>query len=196
MLSIARQRVTKRLQKVFWIYLTNNFVITNRSDFKIVEPATTCAFTPITSANYFRVRDFREEGRVSEYRDKLAHNEVGFFAESDGKMVGSIWATINNARVAAVARTYMRLMPNEALVHDIVTGESFRGRGVGAFMVRRMSEILLGEHGLSRIIVDVNVRNSPSLRMMNKAGVQMSQQVLYVSVLGKLVFEKTLQRYR
>jgi len=188
-----RQILTKKLQKVFWVYLTNNFIVGEMSDVKMVEPVVDCAFVPITADNYFRVRDFREEGRISEYRDKLAHKERGFFAESDGKIVGSIWATINYARVPTVARTHVKLMPNEALIHDIVTGEKFRGMGVGPFMVGRIASTLLNEFGVSRIIIDVNVKNSSSMRMMNKAGVQVGLRVLSISAFGKLAFEKVLK---
>ena len=165
------------------------------SDFKVTEPSAKCGFIPITVENCFRVGDFRDEGRISEYRHKLAKTEIGFFAECDGKMVGSIWATINNGSVPAVVRTYMKLMPNEALIHDIVTGERSRGKGVGPFMVVRIASSLLSKYGVSRIIVDVNVRNRPSLRMMEKAGLQVKVKVLYVSAFGNLVRQKVLKHY-
>jgi len=175
--------------------LTNNFIITSISDFKMVEPALKCVFVPITSLNYSRVREFRHDNRIAEYREKLAHHEIGYFAESNGTMVGSIWATINNAQLPAIVRTYMRLMPSEALIHDIVTGDRFRGMGIGPFMVGRLASLLLTEYRLLRIIIDVNVRNRPSLRMMDKAGLQLSQQTLYISAFGNLVLQKVLKDY-
>jgi len=190
-----RHTLTRRLQRLFWIYLTNNFIITSISDFKMVEPALKCVFVPITSLNYSRVREFRHDNRIAEYREKLAHHEIGYFAESNGTMVGSIWATINNAQLPAIVRTYMRLMPSEALIHDIVTGDRFRGMGIGPFMVGRLASLLLTEYRLLRIIIDVNVRNRPSLRMMDKAGLQLSQQTLYISAFGNLVLQKVLKDY-
>jgi RimJ/RimL family protein N-acetyltransferase len=166
------------------------------NDFKTIAPAMGCDFLPITLDNYFRVRDFRDESRIPEYQDKLAKKEKGFFAECGGKMVGSIWATINDSPVPTVVRTYMRLMPNEALVHDIVTGEAFRGKGIGPFMVGRICCVLLGEVGVSKIIIDVNVRNSRSLRMMEKAGLEVNQKVLSISAFGGLVSQKLLRQYR
>ena len=195
MRSIATQALTKRLQKVFWLYLTNNFIVTSMSDLRVIEPAATYDFIPITWANYSRVRDFRDEHRISEYRDKLARNELGFFAVVDGHTAGSIWATINRSQLPAVARMYMRLLPNEALIHDIVTGEMWRGRGVGPFMVCRIASILLCEHALTKVIIDVNARNTASLRMMNKTGLQVQQHVLYVSAFGTVVLRKTLRDY-
>jgi len=164
-------------------------------DFKLVEPAMICGFAAITLDNYAGVQDFRNEQRIAEYRRKLAQRELGFFAEVDGQKVGSIWATINNARVPVVVRTYMTLRPNEALIHDIVTGERFRGMGVGPFMVGRLASILLQEYLVSRIVIDVNVRNHPSLRMMAKAGLQVRRQVLYISAFGTLLFQKTLRLF-
>jgi RimJ/RimL family protein N-acetyltransferase len=187
--------VTKSLQGIFWIYLTNNFVVTGSNDFKTIEPLVKCEFLPISEGNYFRVREFRAESRVQEYREKLARQEVGFFAACDGKVVGSIWATVNNTGDQRVARTYMKLGPNEALVHDVVTRKEFRGKGIGAFMVGKISTSLLNERGVSKIVIDVNVRNGSSLRMMEKAGLQINQQTLSVSVFGKLISHRLVKQY-
>ena len=190
-----RQALTKKLQKLFWVYHTNNFIITRMSDCNMVSPATACEFTPITSDNCVRARDFRDDNRVSEYRGKLARGEIGYFAELAGTMAGSIWATINKEQIPTVVRTYMRLAPNEALIHDIVTGEKFRGKGVAPFMVGCISSTLLNDYRVSKIIIDVNVTNKPSLRMMDKAHVPMKQEVLYISALGSLIFQKVLKEY-
>jgi len=175
-----------------WIYLRHIFIISKEDDVRMTRPAIHCAFIPVTFANYHRVREFREEGRIQEYREKLGRNELGFFAEADGTIIASIWATINDAKMPTTVRSYMRLMPNEALVHDIVTGEQFRGMGVGPFMVGRIASRLLKDHRVSRIIIDVNVRNVPSLRMMDKAGLPIKERMLYVSAFGKLILQKAL----
>jgi RimJ/RimL family protein N-acetyltransferase len=193
MWSSLKSSITKKLQRVFWIYVTDNFVISRLSDFKITEAAKKYGFIPIAQDNYFRVRDFRSEDRISEYGGKIARNEVGFFAECDGKMVGSIWATWNRTPAPTIARAHVRLMPNEALIHDIVTGESFRGMGVGPFMVGRLASALLGEYGVSKIIIDVNVKNRASLRMMEKAGLQANLRVCSISAFGTLAFEKVVR---
>jgi hypothetical protein len=111
-------------------------------------------------------------------------------------MVGSIWATVNQSTEPKVVRTYMKLMPNEALVHDIVTGKAFRGRGIGPFMVGRISSVLLNELGVRKIIIDVNVRNGPSLRMMEKAGLKANEKTLSVSAFGRLISRKLLTPHR
>jgi ribosomal protein S18 acetylase RimI-like enzyme len=196
MAPLLRTTIKKSLQKMFWIYLTNNFVITSVDDFKNIKPAIRCEFLPITLDNHSRVRDFREESRVSEYRVKLTHKEIGFFTEFGGKMVGSIWATVNNLRVPAVVRSYVKLMPNEALIHDVVTAEKFRGMGVGPFMLVKMCSVLLDELEVSKIIIDVNVRNTRSLRMMDKAGLEINQKMLSISAFGKLVSQMLLKQYR
>jgi RimJ/RimL family protein N-acetyltransferase len=194
--SLSTTAIKKSLQKLFWIYLTNNFIVTRINDLKLIEAGIRCEFLPITLNNYFRVRDFRDESRVAEYREKLANKETGFFAQSDEKMIGSIWATINNTDVPSVVRSYIKLMPDEALVHDIVTGELFRGMGVGPFMVGRICTFLLTQLGVGKIIIDVNVRNRRSLRMMDKTGLQASQKMLSISAFGTLVSQKLLRQYR
>lgn len=194
MWQVTRHELTKKLQRVFWVYLTKNFVITRIDDFTPREPAKKCSFVRITLDNYFRVSEFREKDRVSEYQEKVARKEIGFFVECEGTMVASIWATVNEKQAPTVVRTHMRLMPNEALIHDIVTGENSRGMGVGPFMVSRIASILLNDYRVSRIIIDVNSRNQASLRMMDKVGLKAKEQMLYVSALGRLVLQKAIGR--
>jgi len=195
MRKALKQKFTKKLQKIFWIYLTNNFIINCMNNFKKIEPGVKCGFIAITLDNYQRVGDFREKDRILEYRNKLDNKEIGFFAEHDGKMIGSIWATVNKAQVPNVVRTYMKLMPNEGLIHDIVTAEKWRGMKVAPFMVSRIAPVLLKRYRLSRIIIDVNIKNHPSLRMMDKIGLRVDHQMLCVSAFGKLVLQQVLKKY-
>jgi RimJ/RimL family protein N-acetyltransferase len=88
----------------------------------------------------------------------------------------------------------MRLIPNEGLIHDIVTSDAMRGMGVGPFMVSRFTPVLLHEYGATKIIIDVNVKNHASLRMMNKAGLSVDHNKIYVSAFGNLVFEQVLRK--
>src|ERR1019366_745988 len=190
-----RAALTKQIQKIGWIYLRKKFIINKMTDLKMIDPAVTCSFVPMTSENCFGVRDFRNESRIAEYRNKLANKEIGFFAECDGKMVGSIWATINKADAPAVVLRYMRLMPNRALIHDIVTGEDFRGMGIAPFMLARMASVLLNDYAVSTIIDDVSLRNNSSLRVMDKLGVQATDTTLYLSAFGKLMVKKSITTY-
>jgi ribosomal protein S18 acetylase RimI-like enzyme len=195
MKPLLSRRLTKKLQQVFWVYLTKNGIVTSMSDFVIVNPKTRCSFIPITPDNCSRVQEFREPDRISEYRNKIDNKEVGFFAECDGKVVGSIWASINRTQSAIVVRGYMKLKPHEAVMHDGVTSEKRRGMGIGAFMVGALASILLKDYQVKTIVLDVNVRNAPSLRMLAKTGVEIKQKVLYVSAFGTLLFQKVLRHY-
>jgi len=89
----------------------------------------------------------------------------------------------------------MRLMPNESLIHDIVTSVHHRGKCVGPFMIGRMASVLLNELRVNNIIVDVNVRNISSLRMMGKVGLRAHEKVLYLTLAGNLAFQTTLKAY-
>lgn len=192
--EVLNDKRKKRLQKIFWIYPTSNFIIHNMNDFKKIEPRIKCRFLPITFNNYHRVSDFREEYRISQYKDKITRNEIGYFAECEGKMIGSIWATINKSDAHNIVRTYMKLMPDEGLIHDIVTGERSRGLLVGPFMVSKILSILLEEYLLSRIIIDVNMRNRSSLRMMQTLNLRTDHKMLSVSVFGRSVLQLVLKR--
>lgn len=192
--SSLRHLLTKNMQRLFWIYLADVFEVTSSSKVRSAQPAIACEFVPITLSNYSRVAEFRDERRVKEYREKLACNEVGFFVESEGRVVASIWATHNATPKSACVRRYMPLQPNEALIHDIVTGDQFRGLGIGPFMVSQISTIFLNNLRVSRIIIDVSFKNRSSLKMMGKAGLSAHQRVLYVSALGGLLYHKVVKQ--
>jgi hypothetical protein len=117
---------------------------------------------------------------------------MGAFSEIDGLAVGSIWATTNRSNMPTLVRTYMKLLPGEALVHDVFTSEQFRGMGIGPYMVHGMVVQLLDEYSVEKIIVDVSVRNGSSLRMMDKLGLRCNGKMLYVSAFGNLLFATTL----
>ncbi len=193
--KVLKQNLTKKLQKIFWVYICRSFIIRDINDFKIVNPKIQCEFISINLNNYYRVGDFREEERIPEYREKLAKEEKGYFTEHNGRMIGSIWTTINNTEVSKVVRSYMKLMPHDGLIHDIVTSEKYRGMRIGPFMVSRIASVLLKEYGLSRVIIDVNVRNRSSLRMMDKEGLKVDHLMFNVSAFGRLVLHLKLRKY-
>src|SRR5208282_3573373 len=123
----------------------------------------------ITPESCGMAENFRTRDRVAEYQAKLARNEIGYFAvEADRKAVGSIWATVNRGPRSSVARAYMPLKPKEAMIHDIVTGDRFRGQGVVPFMGAFLADALFRDHDLVRFIGVVNRGNFRSLRMMQE----------------------------
>lgn len=193
--SIQRRIAIRKLQKVFWIYLTNNFVITSVNNLGVLTFPDDWKVVSVTQENYFRVQEFREDGLILEYREKLLHGEQGVFAELDGQMVGSIWATTNGGAEPVIVRTYMKLGPREALIHDVFTGEQYRGRGIARFLLQEMVRRLLAKPGAEKIIVDVNFRNSHSLKIMEKCGLRRSEQMLCVSVFGKPMLRSILRRW-
>ena len=195
MRRVLNQKLKMKLKRIFWIKVRYNYFITGMNESNKVEPGVNCGFVPITMDNCHRVRDFREEDRISEYRDKLAHKEIGYFAEYDGKMIGSQWATINRTEAPCIGRDFTKLMPNEGLLHDTVVDEKFRGMRVGPFMVSSMSAFLFKEYGLGRIIWDVNIKNRSALRMHEKLGFRIDHKVLYMSAFGKLLLRLRLKKY-
>jgi hypothetical protein len=182
-------------RKVFWIQICKGFIIKGMSEFKMVEPRIKCEFIPITLDNCHRVTDFREADRISQYRDKLANDELGWFAEHNGKMVGSMWATINKTEVPRVVMAYKKVKYSEGVAYDGIVSEKFRGMLVGPFMLTRLFESLFKEYGVSRITGDSNVKNRASLRCWEQAGIRINHKILYVSLLSKPVLELVLKKY-
>jgi RimJ/RimL family protein N-acetyltransferase len=193
--KMPSQNLKVKLQRLFWIYLSNNFIVRGLNEVKLVEPKIKCAFIPITHDNFNRVTDFREKARISQYKDKLARGEIGFFAEHNGQMVGSVWATINKTKTPRVAQMFKTVMHNEGVVHDNIVSERFRGMRIGPFMESNMFALLFQKYGLSRVIADVNVKNRASLRMLDKIGLGVSYRMLYVSAFGRPVLELVLRKY-
>lgn len=176
-------------QRVFWVYVTNYFAVRTLTDFHTVEPKVPCRFVPITTENYARVTDFREDARERQYRDKLARHELGFFAEHDGCMAGSIWATINRSDRPGFYRNHVRLQPNEALLHDVVTSDRLRGQQIGPYMVGRLFETLILDHRVDRILWDVHFANEASMRMFEKLGLMSERRVVSLCILGQLIHQ-------
>ena len=154
-----------------------------------------CDFIPINLDSYHRVQEFRENDRIHQYQEKLARKEIGYFAEHQGKTVGSIWATINKSDTPLLVRTYISLSSGHALIHDIVTGKKARGMGIGPFMTSRMAKALLEVHGAIEIIVDVSTKNHFSIRMMEKIGLEKAEKMLYITLGGGRTFRLLLKRY-
>src|SRR5215475_4016117 len=190
-----RRLVVRAIQKIGWIYLGEVFVVTPEDPLVTIRPKVPCEFAAITAENYNRVGDFRDQELVPEFLQKVSCGEIGFFAICDGSAAGSIWATVNESEVPIVVRGFMKLMPKEALIHDIVTGTNYRGSGIGPFMVTHILPALFQCHRAKRVIIDVNLKNAPSLKMMNKAGLQADHRALAVSAFQKLAFHKVLKKY-
>lgn len=193
--KVLNPHVKMKLKKILWMVVCNVYVIQNVNEFKMVEPAINCSFIRVTLDNCHRVVDFREENRITDYRNKLTRKEIGYFAEHNGKMIGSVWATINKTDIPLIVQTTKKLMYNEGLVHDNVVSENFRGLRIGPFMESSMFSVLFSEYGLSKIIADVNVRNRASLQMFPKLGLRVNRKVLYVMVFDKLILKPVLRKY-
>jgi RimJ/RimL family protein N-acetyltransferase len=178
-----------RVQKIFWIYFTNNYSVNALADFRDVGPAVECHFIPMTRQNYDRVLDFRTVDRVLQYHEKLGHGELGFFAEHGGRMVGSIWATINKADRSKVVRKYMKLQPNQAIIHDAVASELMRGMRIGPYMVGNILKTLILELGISKVVWDVHFMNRASMRMLEKLGLRLESRVVSVCAADRLILQ-------
>jgi RimJ/RimL family protein N-acetyltransferase len=187
MKKATKQRLIKKMQRLLWVYPCYIFFINSPDEMKKVEPKIACEFVPITMDNYHRVAEFREDERISEYRDKIEKGEIGYFAQHGGKIIGSIWATVNKTKAPCIAKTYFELMPDECLLHDNFISENYRGMRVGAFLESNMPVYLFREYKLKRIITDINVRNYASLQMVKKAGLRRDHKMLFVSAFGKSI---------
>jgi hypothetical protein len=192
--KVLKQMLTKKMQKLLWVYPCYIFFINSPDEIKKIEPKIPCEFVPITMDNYRRVAEFRENNRVSEYRDKLEKGEIGGFAQHDGKMIGSYWATVNKTMAPCIVKTYFKLMPDEGLLHDMVVGENYRKMQVAAFLVSNLPITLFREYKLRRLITDINVRNHASLQLATKNGLRRDHKMVFVSVFGRSVLKLMIEK--
>lgn len=179
------QRLKRAVQGILWVRLNYDYYATRSAPARSIGARMPCHLIPIESGNAARVAEFREPERADEYRRKLLAGEHGFFVESDGRTLASIWATVNAGAGPRSVREYMRLAPGHALVHDIVTSPLARGRSVGAFMTSAMIHWLLERGDVDRVLVDVRCTNTASNRMMAKLGLAAEHCSVYVSVLRR-----------
>lgn len=193
--KILGEKRQKKIQNNFRFNLVYNYIINGPNEIKKIEPRIQCKFIPITLENYYRVNDFREVERISEYKEKLNKNELGFFTEHEGRMIGSVWATINKTDKPFIGKDYTKITPNVGLCHDNVVSEKFRGMRVGPFMAFSLISLLFEDYGLSKVIFDVNVKNRNSFRMHEKVGLRKNHKVLYVAAFGKLLLRIVLKKY-
>lgn len=193
--ELLADKLKRAIQRIVILRKTFNFVVVDESDFARLPAEGDCRLVPISVDNYQRVCEFRPRKRIEQYRQKLENGEIGYFVEYHGRMIGSNWATINREARPRIVRSVIRLEPNEGLTHDGVIAPRFRGKGFGAFMISRLVETLMREQNLRRIIIDVNVKNKASLRMMEKAGFRVDHKMLYLALFGRLIFQRVLERY-
>jgi len=184
-----------KVRQVFWPYLCHIYFIDGFDDYYVIKAKIKINILPITFNNYLRVADYREEARIVEYRNKLMNNEIGFFAEHEGKMVGSAWASINKTKVSHVVRTFIKLMPDEALLHDFFVNEKFRGNRIIPEMVSNMCTILLKEYKLKRLIIDINVKNNKSLNAAKALGWRIRQKMFFLALFGKPVLRIVVKNF-
>jgi GNAT superfamily N-acetyltransferase len=181
-------------QSIFCIRRTHNFVVHSVDDLKRFDHQLKFRFIPITYDNYHRVGEFRASYRILDYGERLARKEIGYFAEEDGKIIGSIWAILNKAEKPRVLRTFMVLMPNEALVYDAITAVKYRRQGIGLFMAIGIVSELSKKYGVSSITADVLPGNRSSLGMLDKLGVHVDHSVTAVVVFGRVIFRRIYKR--
>lgn len=186
MYYLITRKIKKNIMNIFWISLSKKFIIIN-NDFEKIDSLISCEFIPITSENYHLVYDFRENDRIVEYKNKLKNGEIGFFVKHKQKAIGSIWATINNNRISIVVRNIIDLKKNEALIHDVVVSEKFRGNSIGPFMVSEIIIKLFQDYKIDRVIIDANIMNKSSLKMMKKLGLRLESIIFCVSLLNKRI---------
>lgn len=61
-----------------------------------------CNLILMNLKSYYMVREYREESRVEQYKEKLLMGEVGYFVKSSGEIVTSIWATLNKDKESKI----------------------------------------------------------------------------------------------
>jgi RimJ/RimL family protein N-acetyltransferase len=81
------------------------------------------------------------------------------------------YAIVVDGQVAGLVQHGEETWPeNRHAYIDIFLGDEFAGRGIGTEVMRRVSRMLIEEHGHHRVIVDPFADNEAAIRCYEKAG--------------------------
>ncbi len=151
------------------------------------EPGKSIELSAVTHENVDGVADFRPPSVAHRFREYLDNGEIGVYALSEGHVVGHAWADVckHGSRISC---GYMRIGPNEALIHYCNVSPECRGNNIYPAMLFELVQRLFAEEGVERVLIDTEVSNVPSLRGIAKVNFEKMSTGVYLNVLGKLVF--------
>ena len=116
-------------------------------------------------------------------RARLARGDELFGWQSEGGIVSYLWVTFHDRSVGPVPLVDT---PGRVFLYNAFTLEDHRGRGLFASLLLA-TRAALSREGMLEFVGDVDVRNTPSARSLEKAG--------FVPV-GRLVFLTLCNRWR
>lgn len=109
---------------------------------------------------------------------RLRHGDEFFGWLTGGEVVSFGWVTYRDRKVGPVQ---LAEMPGRAFLYNFHTLEAQRGRGLYPALLGAMRSIL-GRESVSELIIDVNTRNTASMRGIEKAGFLSVAQIGYLTI--------------
>jgi len=103
-----------------------------------------------------------EEGYARFLGTQMGGDAAIFVAESDGRLVGYVYAGIE-------PRSWKELRDVAGFLHDVVVDESARHLGIGARLVETAAEWLVAR-GVPRVMLWTAERNAPAQRFFERLG--------------------------
>jgi hypothetical protein len=128
---------------------------------------------------------------------RLAQGDQFFGWMERGRIASFGWVTFQNRLIGPAA---LRDADGRAFLYNFHTVESHRGRGLYPSLLLHLCQVLVGE-GHQELIIEVNRRNTASVRGITKAGFQQVGGVAYLTlfrrwqhVISTFVIEGSIDR--
>jgi ribosomal protein S18 acetylase RimI-like enzyme len=118
------------------------------------------------------------------FRARVDEGTRCWLVQSGARIVHATWMTSDGAWTRELAAC-VRPPAGEAYVYESFTHPSARGRGIYPFALTGIAA-RLGERGVRRLWVAVEVDNLASLRAVSKAGFEAAFEISYSRRLGRL----------
>jgi hypothetical protein len=99
---------------------------------------------------------------------RFRHGDRCFAVLDNGKIVSYFWAQFGLKNCDELHLKF-NLHPNQAWMYNAITIKTARGHGLYPNIIRYMAKVLL-QSGIDESFVDVDPKNRPSIRGLEKAG--------------------------
>jgi hypothetical protein len=116
-------------------------------------------------------------------RTRLAHGDEFFGWQFEGQFVSYGWVTYKHRKLGPIA---LAEKAGRAFLYDFHTLSEYRGRKLYPMLLMAM-RFHLGCRGIDEFIIDVDVRNKPSIKGIQNGGFSVVARVAYLTFFTKWI---------
>jgi hypothetical protein len=185
----------KVIKKLFQIRKENVYSLL-KSELIETSPMIDCNIVLISRSNFSRVLDMRDDNVIKEFKLMLQDNQIGVFAEINGKIVSHAWLQIGKVSRDKYNGSYGKLKDNEALIHFCNTSSEYRGNNLYPSLICELAKIYFKEYPSNIIYITTNPNNYSSQKGLLKVGFKYLEYRLVFKIFKYIKFEIKAEQYR